>query len=115
MCYASAAVFNWPKAVVILSSRKDVVAGFLPRRSDPTERDDDFVFWTEGQHERAFNVSAVEVDTPERFRFRNRDGDWFELLPMTLELYETHVKHRTLGKPTFETLEELFRAMANEW
>ena len=107
--------FIWPKAVVIWSSRDDVVAGVLPHRADPIQTDDDFVFWFEGQHERAFDVAAVEVDTPERFRFRNRDGDWFELVPMTLERYEQHVRPKTMGKPTFKTLSELVRVMRNEW
>jgi hypothetical protein len=102
-------VFTWPKAVVIRSSRSDVVAGF-----DPTHRRG-VVDWIEGHHNRSFVVAKVEVDTPELFRFIDKRGDWFELRPMTLELYETQVRPHTVGKPTFETLEALLKAMANEW
>jgi hypothetical protein len=102
--------FAWPEAVVIASSREDVLAGALPRLFEGG-----VVSWFEGQHHRAFEVAKVLADETDRFRFEDERGDWFELQPMTLELYEERVRPKTRGRPKFETLAELVTTMRNEW
>lgn len=106
--------FLWPAAVLIESSRSDVVAGlepeFLPQWSGPH-----LVAWHEGGHVRQFEVKDVQSDEADRFRFTDSRGDWFTLSPMTLERYEKHVRPKTVGKPHFETMSELLEAMRREW
>jgi hypothetical protein len=109
----AAAVFTWPEAVVILSSRDDVVAGmdpqFVPQWGGPH-----WVIWQES-HERVFLVDQVLEEDAEHYKFRDVRGDTFELRPMTLELYEKHVRLRTVGKKRYETVSALVAAMRHDW
>ena len=49
------------------------------------------------------------------YKFRDVRGDTFELRPMTLELYENHVRKHTVGKNSYESLPALIEAMRREW
>ena len=99
---------------MVLSTRDDTVAGLDPT-FEPHWRDPNTVEWYEGNHVRAFEVLDVLEDSGERFRFKDTRGDTFELLPMTLELYEKHVRLKTIGKVSFTSLDELLAAMRREW
>lgn len=106
---------HWPEAVVIFSSRDDVVAGYSPRLdliqgSDPHE-----VHWREGFHDRCFLIAERLEPEHGGFRFRDMDGHTHELVAMTLKLYEEHVRDRTMGKPAFDSLPALLIAMRAEW
>lgn len=106
--------FGWPETVVILSSRDDVVAGINPMFVEGLTTPH-VVTWWEGGHARAFEIESVERSTPEEYAFTDREGDTFRLLPMTLELYEKHVRPKTMGKVKFSTEAELTEAMRREW
>lgn len=73
------------------------------------------VEWEEGNHRRGFSVDRILEDTPERFRFRDTQGEVHELRPMTLELYESRVREKTIGRRSYGTLEELLESMRREW
>lgn len=106
---------HWPEAVVIFSTRDDVVAGYRPRLdliqgSDPHE-----VHWREGFHDRCFLIAERLEPEHGGFCFRDTEGHAHELIPMTLKLYEEYVRQRTMGKPEFDSLESLLVAMRAEW
>lgn len=107
-------VFPWPEAVAIFSSRSDVVAGLRPRFQEQWVGPHT-VEWTEGGHIRMFQLGQVLEEDGEHYKFRDTRGDTFELRPLTLDLYEKHVRKRTVGQPHFETLAELLAAMRREW
>lgn len=106
--------WDWPEVVCIRSTRPDILAGtnpfFEPQWDGPS-----LVGWNEGNHVRLFPVGEILESTGERFKFRDTYGQTHELLPMTLELYEKHVRQHTIGKNTYATLAELLAAMRREW
>jgi hypothetical protein len=104
--------FKWPEVVVILSDNPTVVAGTHPERYDSAGVDT--VNWQEN-HVRYFFVDRVEADEPDRFRFVSTRGQWYELRPMSLELYEKHVRLNTIGRRSYKTLADLNAAMLAEW
>lgn len=106
--------FPWPEAVLIESTRSDTIAGYAPRIVEEYTAPHR-VEWFEGRHLRAFDVDTVEKATPEAFSFRDTKGDRFTLRPLTLELYDRHVRKQTAGQPKFSTMAELVAAMRNEW
>lgn len=106
--------FNWPEAVLIESTRGDTLAGYAPRVVEE-QTAPNRVEWVEGRHLRAFDIQTVERAEPDAFTFKDIGGDRFTLRPMTLELYEKHVRQKTAGKPKFATMAELLGAMRDEW
>ena len=106
--------FAWPEAVVVLSSRKDVVAGLHPAFVEHWQGPH-LVEWQEGGHVRSFELASLLIEDEGHFKFRDTEGETHELLPMTLELYEKHVRARTVGHPNFQSLRELVAAMRREW
>ena len=105
--------FVWPEVAVILSSRDDVLAGTSPQWV-PQWQGPHWVTWNEG-HERVFLVAEVLEEDAEHFKFRDVRGDTFEIRPMTLDLYEKHVRKHTVGKNSYESLAKLLEAMRREW
>lgn len=106
--------FSWPDAVVVLSEDPSVAAGLFPRFTPQWTRPNT-VTWFEGGHERCFEVERVVVDEEELFRFRAVGGVIYTLQPMTLVRYNSHVRDRTVGEPTFRSLDELLATMRREW
>lgn len=104
----------WPDVVAIRSSRTDVLAGTMPHWEE-SWNSPHRVCWTEGNHVRSFEVAEVLENTAERFSFRDTRGATFELLPMTLDLYERHVREHTIGKNHYSSLPKLLEAMRREW
>lgn len=107
-------VFPWPEAVVTMSGRDDTVAGLDPAFEKVWDGPDQ-VSWFESNHRRIFEVARVISESAELFHFETLDGNRFQLRPMTLELYERHVRKHTVGQPEFRTLGALVAAMRREW
>lgn len=105
---------DWPEAVVILSKDPFTVAGYMPRIEVGEGNEPHTVHWREAQHDRAFPVLEVHEQGAEVFDF-DAGGIRYRLLPMTVELYEKHVRKRTVGQPGFATLQELLGVMRREW
>ncbi len=105
---------SWPEACAIVSTRKDVVAGYRPSfvgvHDGPNE-----VHWFEGRHERIFKVKSVQRVTRDLYRFRDTDGATHTLFTMTLERFERFVRRRTMGRPKFSSMKALLEAMRLEW
>lgn len=108
------AAFPWPEAVVIQSSRSDVVAGLRPRFQEQWVGPHT-VEWTEGGHIRIFQLAEVLGESEDHYKFRDIRGDTFELRHLTLAEYEKHVRPKTVGKPRFDTEAEMLAAMRREW
>jgi hypothetical protein len=100
--------------VFIRSSRSDVLAGTMPHWEESWDRPH-AVTWNEGGHMRVFEVAEVLENTAERFSFRDTRGATFELLPMTLELYDKHVREHTIGKVHYSDLGKLLESFGQEW
>ena len=105
---------DWPEACAIVSTRKDVVAGYRPRFVG-SHTEANAVHWFEGKHERIFSIANVSRVTPDLFRFRDQEGATHTLFAMTLERYERFVRPHTIGRPRFSSLRALLDAMRNEW
>jgi hypothetical protein len=108
--------FPWADtpAVVITSTRDDVVAGINPWIETDAE-DGTLVSWGEGGHVRTFVVDRILVDDGAVFSFDDRRGYRHVLEPMTLALYRERVRSKTVGQPDFQSLEELIAAMRFDW
>lgn len=104
--------FPWPKAVVV--EGPNAIAGYAPEL-ELQQDGPHVVSWIEGSHRRAFPVQAIRQNEPDVFRFVDTRGREFALRPMTLELYEKHVKPHTIGKPSFASMDALLKAMRSEW
>lgn len=106
---------DWPEAVVILSKDPWSVAGYAPKLQPVQGTDPHLVTWREAHHERSFPLVELLEQSAEVFDFATTGGVRYRLLPLTLELYEKHVKRRTLGRPSFGSMAELLSAMRFEW
>ncbi len=104
--------FQWPRAVVI--DGPDAIAGYAPELELNYEVPH-VVSWQEGGHRRAFEVGKVLQDDAHAYRFEDTRGRQYTLRPMTLELYESHVRRHTLGRPAFGSMGALLEAMEREW
>lgn len=105
--------FDWPEAAVVLSDRADP-AGVLEPRFAPKWRGPHAIEWYVDGHTRMLLLDEQLEDSPERFRFRAKGGEVFTVLPMSLELYEKHVRRHTVGEKHFESLRALIEAMQRE-
>jgi hypothetical protein len=65
------------------------------------------VVWHDGDHQRAFEVAAVDQDEPARFEFTDKLGRRFALEPMTRAAYRREVAPRIPGALEFATDEDL--------
>ncbi len=84
-------------------------------RIEPKEAPDPHqVIWREAHHDRVFPVGEVHEQSADVFDFSSGSVR-FRLLPMTLELFEKHVRTRTMGEPHFGSLQQLLDAMRSEW
>lgn len=105
---------DWPRAVLIEGGDGLSVAGYAPS----LEREDAalWVAWREAQHER--RMLAVWVDEtrgPEVIEFLDADGRRWVFRELTLALYESRMRERTIGRPVFGSQAEMLEAMAREW
>ena len=105
---------DWPEAVVILSKDPFTVAGYMPRIVAGEGAESHSVHWREARHDRGFPVLEVYEQSADVFDF-DAGGIRYRLLPMTEELYEKHVRKRTVGRPAFGSLRELLDTMRAEW
>jgi len=63
--------------------------------------------WHDGDHQRCFEIAAVDRDEPARFEFTDKLGRRFTLEPMTLAVYRREVAPRIPGALEFSTDEDL--------
>jgi hypothetical protein len=105
---------DWPEAVVVLSKDPWSVAGYAPHIEPKEPPDLHQVIWREAHHDRIFPISEVHEQSADVFDFSS-GGVRFRLLPMTLELFERHVRPRTMGEPHFGSLQQLLDVMRTEW
>ena len=105
---------DWPEAVAIFGTDPETVAGYKPRISPGEGPEPHTVFWFEAKHERGFPVGEVHEQSAHVFDFSS-GKERYRLLPMTLGLYNEHVRKRTVGRPVFGSLQELLAAMRDEW
>lgn len=99
---------------MVLSSRTDTVAGLSPQFIERWQGPH-LVEWQEAGHVRSFELDKVLAEDADRFEFRDTLGITYELRPMTLELYEKHVRRRTVGQKKYDRLEDLLAAMRIDW
>lgn len=97
-------------------SREDttVLAGMDPRFVEEWQGPH-LVTWNEGGHCRAFQVAETLEEDAEHYRFRDTRGRTYELRPLTLDLYEKHVRRHTMGQKKYDRLEDLLAAMRLDW
>lgn len=106
-------MFKFPRAVLI--EEGDGLAGYAPRLTTIEEERVQLVSWTEGGHVREVEIERVLVDGPDVFEFDDVDGRRWRMRRLTLELYERHVRPKTVGRPTFETEAGMLRVMERDW
>lgn len=106
-------MFEFPRAVLI--EKGEGLAGYAPEYVVDEERQLQFVQWQEAGHLRQFEIAELLEATPEVFRFRDTEGGEWQLRELTLERYRDQVRHRTIGRPDFESVEEMLEAMRQEW
>lgn len=105
---------DWPEAVVVLSKDPWTVAGYAPSIRARDAPDPHEVTWREAHHDRVFPVTEVFEQSADVFDFSS-NGVRYRLLPITVELYEQHVRKRTMGEPRFASLPQLLEVMRAEW
>ncbi len=74
------------------------------------------VSWWDPTHERCMSASEIncEGDSFSFKRISEEGGQTYYFRPMTLEIYNTHVKNRLLGKREFDNEEEMIKAFLEE-
>lgn len=72
----------------------------------------DWVGWFDTVRERVMRLKVPMTITEERVSFERLDGvgGVYTLLPLTLALYQMHVRHRLAGGKDFATEEDLLAA-----
>jgi hypothetical protein len=100
---------------VVLSKDPLTVAAYQPQLEFVQGAEPHRVHWTEAHHDRVFDVGEVHEQGAAVFDFSTPQGMRYRLLPMTLELYDKHVKNRTMGAPRFGSVSELLEVMRREW
>ena len=104
--------FPWPEAVAIEAPNSAALAGLRPRYIEgppPT------VEWHEAGHVRLRELAQVLVDQPDRFVCETTDGERWTFRELTLERYRERVRDKTVGRPDFESAEDMLEAMRREW
>ena len=74
------------------------------------------VSWWDPTHERCMSASEInyEGDSFSFKRISEEGGQTYYFSPMTLEIYNTRVKDRLLGKREFDNEEEMIKAFLEE-
>ena len=74
------------------------------------------VSWWDPTHERCMSASEIncEGDSFSFKRISEEGGQTYYFRPMTLEIYNTRVKDRLLGKREFDNEEEMIKAFLEE-
>lgn len=74
------------------------------------------VSWWDPTHERCMSASEIncEGDSFSFKRISEEGGQTYYFRPMTLEIYNTRVKNRLLGKREFDNEEEMIKAFLEE-
>ena len=74
------------------------------------------VSWWDPTHERCMSASEInyEGDNFSFKRISEEGGQTYYFSPMTLEIYNTRVKDRLLGKREFDNEEEMIKAFLEE-
>ena len=74
------------------------------------------VSWWDPTHERCMSAGEINYEG-DKFSFKRiseEGGQTYYFSPMTLEIYNTRVKNRLLGKREFDNEEEMIKAFLEE-
>mgnify|MGYP001230460932 CR=1 FL=1 len=104
---------------------------YVSARSDTTVlvamdveiRDGNLIRWFDTVKERMMEIKEIVNDNPKHFSFKrdsgDKEGDFYDFIPMTLEIYNTKVKKRLLSPKDITNEEEMFKEFettrSNAW